>query len=226
MSIQCIQTYFEEHFRAFEKPVSEISKSHNSTEPRVNSDIAMYNFDGISATISPKPGFRSADALRFRRKRIELIEFKSGFSRMITRENWDPKQCLCPNDEQTECIPYKDKFLRIAELELHELRDSIKYKALESYVTLDKLILPRFSLGTHIAIDYIVVIDGNSNDQYESILADAAQMHNQKSNQIASLKSSLSRFVGCKDANGSPYYYDRIFVYTFQEYQRMLDREK
>lgn len=216
----------ESRYGDYIESVTKICKNTRAGESYIQSETPMFNFDKISNAVNVRSGFHSADALRIRAKCIELIEFKSGFARRITKENWDPKRASCPDDPEKECLHYKKVFLRLAKLEVQELLDTIKSKAVESFVTWEKCILPQVPADRPIPIKYIVIIDADNTDGYENIMGDLAKKSVAGSNQVANVKQALKRFVQCRDANNSIYYYDSVEVYTFSEYQHILNTEK
>lgn len=222
MSIQVIRQYLEENFQAYLEPVSEICKNTRGAAQPLNSSCPMYNFDKISAAVTSKLGFSSADALRLQRNSIDLIEFKTGFRRNTTKENWDPKESKCYRDSTIDCEPFQDLFLKNVELELKVLRDSIRNKAIDSYITWDKCIMSQISIDHPIVLNYIVVIDGDDTDRIEDILSSVANKKAPRTNELARLKQSLSKYAGNKSPNKAPYGFNSINVYTFREYQQQL----
>ena len=78
--------YATEKWEDYIVSVTEASKS-NSGVPLVVSDMNIYNFDDICKSLFPdRDVHTSADGLRFQRGKVELVEFKSGFSQIITKD--------------------------------------------------------------------------------------------------------------------------------------------
>lgn len=224
MSIQAIRQYIEANFQDYYEPVSEICKNTRAATHPLNSDFHMYNFDKISSKVTNKPGFTSADALRIRRNSIELIEFKTGFTRKITKENWDPRLSTCYRDPEITCEPFKRLILKKAQLEIDDLRNSIRNKAIESYITWDKCIMTQLSVAEPITLNYVVVVDGDDTEQIEDILSDVANKKAPQTNDIAQLKQSLSIYTGRKSQDNTPYCFNSISIHTFREYQQLLSK--
>ena len=79
----------------------------------------------------------SADGISFPKNNIELIEFKSGFKQKLTKWNYDPEQAKCPKYHE-ECTSYYKIFWENQDRKNSELIESIKLKASENYVILEK----------------------------------------------------------------------------------------
>lgn len=222
MSIQTIQNYLQENYHDCLEAVSEIARSNGCQPSLIQSSQLMYNFDKINQRIYPGNScFCSADALFFRQDCIELIEFKTGFKRRITKQNWKPEKAQCDYLEGV-CEEYWRLFWKLEEREKHILIDSIKDKAVESYVTLEKHILRRRTGDAVVPLRYIAVIDGESMEDYENTLSELSSMSAAPSNSIHQVKAALSKLRKCKDCKGTSYYYDDIMVCTFQNFQSRL----
>lgn len=224
MSIQTIQNYLQENFYDCLEAVSEIAKSNGCQPSLIQSSQLMFNFDKINQRIYPENScFCSADALFFRQDCIEVIEFKTGFRRRITKQNWKPEKAQCDHLKGV-CEDYWGLFWKLEEREKHILIDSIKDKAVESYVTLEKHILHHRTGDTVVPLRYIAVIDGESMEDYENTLSELSIMNATPSNSIHQVKAALSKLRKCKDCEGIGYYYDDIMVCTFQNFQSRLSQ--
>ena len=87
-----LQTYVQDNWGQFAEPVREVSKSGSRGKALIDNEIPLYNFDKICANIfQPFPGKQpaSADGLAFTGKWIELVEFKTGFKKKITKNNFN-----------------------------------------------------------------------------------------------------------------------------------------
>lgn len=217
-----INSYISSQYLGYKETISEISKSSGG-KILVKDHRKIYNFDSIVDELCAKNKPASADGLLIGDKCILFIEFKTGFKKKITEKSFDQSKLLCPYDENKICEPYGKILLKKHKLERHELLDSIHLKAVESYIMLEKQLLPHGAKlkGTNIKLMYCVVID-DYNDSEEDMLYD---MTNKKSedNIITSVKQSLRRYKGCYDANQNSYYYDDIKVFSPYEMICYLD---
>ena len=105
------------------------------------------------------------------------------------------------------------------------LKTSIRTKAIESYILLEKQIFPlcgEQSENRCTSLHLIVVIDEEASSAEEAILADLAKSKTSKQNSYGDLKRSLRRLKGQIDAGGKPYFYDQIDVMSCQEFSKYL----
>ena len=111
-------------------------------------------------------------------------------------------------------------------MENEQLLDSLKLKAIESYITLKKQILPLCmdkTTGKALRCVFGVVIDV-PNDKEEDILNELAEVKDDESeNTIAQIRQSLKRLSGNKCTNGETYLYDEIKVFSPYEFKKYLD---
>lgn len=217
-----MSTYAEENWSGHKKSVTEISKSRNS--PLVESDMELYCFDDICSDLynkEQKP--TSADALIVDGKNIELVEFKSGFKNKITKENFNTEQGKCKKVGEI-CEDYWKLFFDKRKKEVNELILSIRIKAVESYITLEKIIFPRCKLSSEpMHLNFWVVIDEDSVDGLEDTLADLAGVPEIKDNTYSSIRKSLKRLIHCQDINGNQYFYDDIKVLSVADFKSHLE---
>ena len=222
MSIQAVQEYVDLHFSDCIEMITDICQNENG-QGNLNSDERIFNYDKISLRILGNKHACSADGLRFCRKHVEFIEFKTGFERRITRENWNPNLAICPT-YKIECQDYRKVFFEKSEKETKELFSSIRDKAIESYITWEKHILQNISKD-HVAIHFIAVVDCPPEDRIEDIQGELSKK-TPKNNSVVGIKHSLSRLQGRRDSEHHPYFYDCIHVYSFTEYQGILDSSR
>lgn len=167
--------YAESNWNSFKASVTDISKSDSTHIPLVKSDTLMFHFDKISLSLySQGNAPTSADGMVITPKVVELVEFKSGFKQRITKNNFDEEKGRCP-DANKVCNQYWALFFKNQQKEIHELISSIRFKAFESYVTLEKQILPKCQQADiHIPLKFVVVIDEDEVDNMEDTLAGLA----------------------------------------------------
>lgn len=208
----------------FQSPITELSKNSEGN-PLVQSPVKLLNFDEICKTLfDPGKVPTSADGLDVSGKVVELVEFKSGFKQRITKHNFDPAQGRCPDpDIDRVCQYYWDIFFKHQDAKINELISSIRFKALESYVTLEKQVFPYCQdLAKPILLKFVVVIDVDEVDSMEDTYSELAEIDDAKDNSISAVKSSLRRLTNQRDANGNAYFYDCIEVLSVSDYLSRL----
>lgn len=204
--------------------ISELSKSDNVKCPLIDSDVEIYNFDGIvKSFFNGNPSPASVDGLYFSKSKngntLVLIEFKTGFNQRITKETFDINKCECPNTDRTNqvnCKDYGKILLENQNLKFAELLDSLKLKMVESYLMLKKMFFrPENVSIKKNPIKMIVVIDVNVLETEEKALADlAAKTPND--NKIQAVKNALSRFSSDKYN-----LYQEINVFSAIDFEKM-----
>jgi len=219
-----LRGYAQAHWQT--ESVTEVAKS-SPEKLFVESEKEIYNFDRISARIyqgCKNVNPTSADGLMFTKAGIELIEFKSGFQQRITKQNFNEEKGRCA-DAGKVCRRYWSLFFRNQETERRVLLNSIRTKAIESYITLEKELLPRCPPSEiHSSLRLLVVIDAESMESYEDTLAGLAGQPEAKDNPLSSVRQSLRRLLGRRDACGNPYLYDEISVLSVVDFQNYLRR--
>lgn len=218
-----IKAYASEHWEQCMETVTQISQDDQKHHPLVVDEHKMYNFDKITRLLLPtnKVG-TSADGLRFNGQVIELVEFKSGFKQKITKQNFNAEQGECPKIKEI-CNDYWNQFFRRQAAERRILKDSIRIKALESYITIEKEVLPRCVDNEYQnRLKFIAVIDADEVDSMEDILAGLADTTPSADNSVDSLRQSLRRLLGRNGPDGAQYLYDDIDVMTAGEFEKYL----
>lgn len=224
-----VQAYAISNWGQFLSPITELSKSNKGVS-LVESPVQLYNFDDVCKSLfALGKAPTSADGLDFFGGTVELIEFKSGFKQRITKYNFDPAQGQCPDpDVDRVCEDYWELFFKNQKLNISVLISSIRFKAVESYVTLEKRVFPHCQdAGTPIPLKLVVVIDEDEIDSMEdtySELAGNTDAENTaaKDNHFSAIRSALRRLTNQHDANGNDYFYDRIEVLSVQDYLNKL----
>lgn len=210
------------------KTITELSKSDGSSVSLVEDDFNMLDFDAITKDLFSKQSLpTSADALHVSKSFVELVEFKTGFKQKITKDTRDKHKAKC-DKIQTEdyiCDEYWKCFFDRQDKERKLLIESIKFKAIDSYITLEKMLLPlcRDSDKTELTkLKFTVVIDENEIDNMENVLAELSGRKTTKNNCFTSIRNSLDRFKVQKDSDGVEYFYDEIRVVSSSEYKCSL----
>lgn len=224
-----VQAYALSNWGGFLSPVAELSKNNDGVS-LVQSSVKLYNFDDISKSLFARGKVpTSTDGLDFTNRTVELVEYKSGFKQRITKHNFDPAQGRCPDpDVNRVCEDYWKLFFKNQKTNIDELISSIRNKAVESYVTLEKKVFPRCQdAGKPIPLKLVVVIDEDEIDSIEdtySGLAGNTDAENTaaKDNHFSSIRSALRRLTHQHDACGNDYYYDYIEVLSVQDYLNKL----
>jgi hypothetical protein len=104
---------------------------------------------------------------------------------------------------------------------------AIRLKAIESYITIEKQVLPlciTSKTQKPLRIIFTVVIDEDGIDSMEETLAELAGVKTVRDNYFFSIKQALSRLNKQTSMDGSTYYYDAIEVLSAQDYSNQLKR--
>lgn len=215
--------YAEMNWEGYKATVSVISRNDQTHIPLVTGDALLFHFDKISEALYPQgKAPTSADGLEITERSAAFIEFKSGFKRKITKNNFDEEQARC-EDGNKICTKYWDLFFKEQGKEIAELISSIRFKAIESYITLEKHIFPKCrQADEQIPLKFVVIIDEDAVEGMEDTLAELAGETDIKDNHFSALRSALRRLTGQCDADGNGYYYDSIEVLSARDYSNRL----
>ncbi len=223
MSRKDIYGYINNNFKEFLEPISELSKSAKTV--LVNDNRHLFNFDKITENIyEGKKVPSSADSLWVKGNEILLTEFKSGFKRKISKETLDDSKLKCPYDETRVCKDFGKLLIDKGKLETNELLDSLKFKAIESYITLEKKIFPLCPLPSKgkIRVIFCAVVDDYVDSMEDTLSELAGGFIN--TNTFQQVRDSLSRFIGLKSQDGENFYYDKIEIMSPYEYQKYISK--
>ena len=220
-----LQAYADCNWTQQKDPVTNISKISDGRTSLVVSDILLYNFDKICLSIFPSGQVpTSTDGLAITPRTIELIEFKSGFKQKITKNNFNAEVGFC-KPANKNCDAYWNLFFENQKRKIDELISSIRLKAIESYITLEKHVFPcctEHIMHKQRRIILIVVIDEDGIDSLEDTLAELAEIDTIQNNCFVSIKKALRRLKNQHDASSNTYYYDSIEVMSIQEFSSYL----
>lgn len=134
--------------------------------------------------------------------------------------NFDKKQMSCYEDDEKYCEAYGELFFKNQKNEDKILRNSVQFKAVESYMTFMEEIESKSEEDTkQKSLIYCVVVDDYV-DNMEDILNGLAKKSSE-TNTITSLRQSLSRF--CKTEKKG-YYYDDVKVFSPYEFKEFVTR--
>lgn len=220
-----LKSYADINWSGYLKTLTELSRSgNNNPKSLIERDQKLYCFDDICSAIFPSGKIaESADAILITRKTVELIEFKTGFKKRITKENLDSEKAKCEQTNQI-CNEYWNLFFKNQDKDTKELIASIRNKAIESYVTLEKMILPECdNLQKGKNLKYIAVIDEDGVDAMENTLLNLSGGESKTNNSVSCLQNALRRLTGLKTHAGEIYYYDEVKVMSPQEFKYYLD---
>ncbi len=204
--------------------VTEVSKI-NEEESLVTNKFPIYYFDNICKSLFPKGNIpSSADGILFKKNNIDLVEFKSGFKQKITKEKFNPDIGKCLETNKI-CSDYWDLFWENQDRKRSELIESIKLKAIESYILLEKHIFPNCKNNETekpTKLVFTVVIDEDGTDGIEDTLAELSDSEPNTNNSLVSIRQALKRFTNMKDADGNSYFYDEIRVLTANDFANQI----
>lgn len=223
-----IASYFGETYSNLLEEVSQLSSS-DSGNILVDDNRKLYCFDKISEQIYEKKrgeGSASADAVYITKKGIVFVEFKGGFKRRISKDTLNPAMLACPDDATKTCNEFGKMLIKIGKKEVEELLDSLKMKAIESYITLFTQIIPLSGVNdAEYRIAFCVVTDDYV-EKTEDIMNELAGISTRKtsSNTTTSIRNSLKRFVQRKTADGKNLFYDEVKVFSPHEFKSYLNK--
>ena len=116
-------------------------KSNKSVSLLLSDKTEAYDFDDITKYIFPKYTPSSADAILMKTNKIILIEFKGGFERKISEDNFDREKCRCEKINDV-CENYASLLKSNLKNIRKELTANLLKKAAESCWTLEHHLLP------------------------------------------------------------------------------------
>lgn len=164
--------------------------------------------------------------MQFRNGHVELVEFKSGFKQRITKQKFDSDKGTCKKANPPEiCADYWNTFWELQDKKRGELLESIRSKAIESYILLEKHILPiceELQDGQKMQLVFTVVVDEDGVDGIEDTLAELAEVEPETDNSLTSIRQSLKRLVNRQDIRGNHYFYDRVEVLSAKDFANRL----
>lgn len=223
-----IFAYLEEKYENYKQPITNISMCLNTQNPMVVDERQVYNFDIITRELFDSKHLpTSVDGIDIRDGIVELIEFKTGFKQRITKDNFDEDKMKCEKTNHL-CEEYKELFFDNQERKIKELIASIRMKAIESYITLEKHILPECQDNEPLLIKLIIVIDAEPSEVMEDTLSILAGDHAKcgSDNIFNNLRTALSRLIKVKSVNNLDYFYDDIIVVSVADYKNMIVKDE
>lgn len=193
----------------------------------VTSSQKMFWFDHISDDLYTCQNNipTSADGIIITERVIYFVEFKSGFKKKITTKNFDEKKASCPY-KNAICKDYWKLFFKKQNKETEQLIDSIRDKAIESYITLEKRLVPQFidlDVSQKYRLVFVVVIDENEIENMEATLGDLCSKDSISNNCFSDIRKSLQRCMNQKDACGNDYYYDEVRVMSTSDFVSFIN---
>lgn len=200
--------------------LSKAQKDNPDSVPLVDSNEKLYDFDELTKILSGRLLLPSSvDGMIVSNNIVYFIEFKQGFKKKITKENFDKQKMTCKDDKTFFCHFYKEIFFKNKDLETEDLKSSLLLKAAGSYTLFEKKILPQCNATEkNIKLSLIVVMDGNADEELEF-----ESGGKQQSNVFFNVQESLkSLFSLQKDQNGNDFYYDCIEVHTANSFKAFI----
>ncbi len=192
----------------------------------VDDNTRLYSFDAISADFYPedvRP--TSADALYFTKKGIGFVEFKTGFVQKISKVNFDRSKAKCSKitHEEYVCKDYWDIFKKKQDHEQKILVEALRLKAIESYITLEKKLLPRTKFQAdlkkiHKCLTIVIDMEPVANmHENLSALAGVSTDDDAPKQKIAAALQRLK----CRGEE-HPFFYDEICVMSASEFKNFV----
>ena len=209
-----------ENWQEYKTSITEASKNRDGF-PMVENSSDIYNFDKVCKSLFPGKDIpSSADGILCDARNINLIEFKSGFKQKITKDTFNEEEGKCKKIDAV-CEEYWKIFWENQDRKIKELINSIKTKAIESYILLEKHIFPLCKNNPNnnsYKLTFTVIVDEDGVDGIEDTLADVAGVEPKTDNALTSIRQSLKRLSQNKDCLGKPYLYDSIEVLTIKDF--------
>lgn len=223
-----IAQYFRIKWSAHYKTVTETSKI-DDTKSLVIANNQEYKFDDIiQETFSDNNCPNSVDAVRFVDNGCFFVEYKSGFRDNITVKNLQ-SPVKCTDYQGVECTRFYEFYCDARNKAKGALILALEMKAIESYVFLEKYILPlsgkpedKIPLILHIVIDIDPV------ERMIEIQKEVLTEKESKNINIKKINDSFKRLKNCfKSYNKSyndDYYFDEVKVWSSSEYEIYLKK--
>lgn len=219
-----VKTYLNAEFGEHISTISTVSSSDNGNI-LVDSGKQVYSFDKIKDQLytgqAQKPS--SVDALYFIDDTLELVEFKSGFKKTITKATFDDQKAKCEYNDHGITCKYLLKWSEsINEKQDEVLKQNLKLKAIESYLILDKKIFSE--CDTHPSkVALKIVIDCNGVDAIAELEKTQGYLAGKGNESIVdSLKKMLKPYIK-KPTND--YFYSQIDVMYDQSFKEYIDKK-
>ena len=205
------------------KPLSIVSAPGYNKPPLIDNSKVIYCFDDINKSLYRKNYPKSADGLFFYKNNAYFVEFKTGYKKKITKDNYCEEMAMC-HVHKHPCSEHKELFFSLQKKETEELNHSIKLKAIESYITLEKQIIPCCEDNGKCQVKLLVVIDADDTDDYENTLLELAEKKTDN-NIISSLENSLCNYKRKQDKSSleNDYFYDEIKVMSAEEFEQFFN---
>ncbi len=207
--------------------ITKISDTGNGNS-LVMSPQKMFWFDHISSDLYTCKNNMptSVDGIIITEHVIYFVEFKTGFKKKITTKNFDIEKATCSYKGDI-CRDYWDLFSKTQKKETEQLIDSIRDKAIESYITLEKKLAPHFidlDETQKYRLVFIAVIDENEIDNMEATLGDLCSKDSISNNCFSDIRKSLQRCLNQRDVCGHDYYYDEIKVMSSSDFISFINQ--
>lgn len=214
-----IKSYLFQNYADYYEAISELSQSDNG-KVLVEDERMLFNFDKITKELYPQNKPESADAIYASDKKILLVEYKSGFKKKVNKADIGENGMTCYDNPDKYCRAYTDLFFKNQKNEDKILRNSIHFKAVESYMTLVEGIASKSNDDTNKQkqLIYCVVIDDYV-ESMEDILNDMAKKSSD-TNVMQSIRQSLTRF---RKNSRKDYYYDDIKVVSPHDFKIIVN---
>lgn len=201
------------------KSFSILSENKETHVSLVHNETLAYDYETCVGQLFQRNALKMVDAVYVKNNTIYFIEFKGGFDLNIRLDNFDMNRWYC-NDAKRKCKQAAEIFMENQDHKISELIASVNGKLVETYVTINKLILPMCATGDYsFRTVYVVVVDEISQPlgAIEETLNALSGKGMNTINPISKLKDSTRKY-SISDAQGVPVFFDKIDVLNVSEF--------
>lgn len=217
---QDIVDYLEKNHHCFLESFKELSyDSENEKSLIDDEEHKAYSFDKLSNELTKPKKYASVDCILPKKSSVFFIEFKTGFNRSI---DIDETKLACPDDKTKKCFEYGKLWKRYNKRSLEILNMSMSAKAVESFLIVDKYILPQCPASEKTyKLHLVAVTDINEAplDSFEDMQSNLAKLPTPCTNRIDDLRKSLKQYGASAKVNDECLLYDEIQVITAEEFK-------
>lgn len=203
------------------KTFAELSLGSNGS--LIDSTKTAICYDDLVKSYCKIAPLKSVDSIMVKGKNVFFIEFKTGFKQKINKGNFDKNKWFCEHKEEI-CEENMKRFIDYQKLSYKEQKRSLNLKAVESICFFNGIILPQCTLcDKEYNLVLIVVVDVSSSpiDALQSMQNEMGGIETEDGNTYKDINSSFNK-LRPSNFNGDPIFYDKIFVYSVEQFEELL----